>query len=192
MTARQDVTRLLLDVGEGKRDAFDKLLSAVYPELEKIAAARLRDQYAGQTLNATDLLHEAYLKMVRYQEVDWKGRAHFFGSAAGTMRRILIDRARAKSAGKRSFDRVTLIGSDGVGVDAPMSGELTTEQLLDLDDALQRLTEHRPRWVKIIECRYFAGMTIEETALVTGVSHATVSSDWQLARAWLQNELAGG
>ena len=191
--AQEDVTQLLNELSSGRRDAFDQLLVKVYPELKQIANARLRDQHKAQTLNPTGLVHEAYLRMVRYQDVDWKGRAHFFGAVANTMRRVLIDRARAKSAEKRNADRVTLVGP---GADeseyefAPGgSGGLTMEQMLELDDALNRLAEHRPRWVKMIECRYFAGLTIEETAEVLGVSHGTVSNDWQVARAWLHREL---
>ena len=191
--AQEDVTQLLNELSSGRRDAFDQLLVKVYPELKQIANARLRDQHKAQTLNPTGLVHEAYLRMVRYQDVDWKGRAHFFGAVANTMRRVLIDRARAKSAEKRNADRVALVGP---GADeseyefAPGgSGGLTMEQMLELDDALNRLAEHRPRWVKMIECRYFAGLTIEETAEVLGVSHGTVSNDWQVARAWLHREL---
>lgn len=189
MNADDDVTVMLQSISSGKREAFDRLLAVVYPELKQIANARMRDQYSGQTLSPTGLLHEAYLKMVRYQEVDWKGRAHFFGAAAGTMRRILIDRARAKATDKRSFERVTLVGGEGEAADVSLGGDLSSEQLLELDEALTRLAAQRPRWVKMIECRYFAGLTIQETALVLDVSHGTVSNDWQLARAWLHREL---
>ncbi|MCB0720121.1 MAG: sigma-70 family RNA polymerase sigma factor [Bacteroidetes bacterium] len=190
MASGGDITQLLQDVTAGDRGAFDHLLSAVYPDLKRIAQVRVNDQYSGQTLSSTALVHEAYLKLVRYQEVDWRGRAHFFGAAASTMRRILIDRARAKSTDKRSGEMVTLLGSDE-SVDDLTRATLSDEQLLDLDDALARLEAHRPRWVKLIECRYFAGLTIVETAEVLGVSHATVSNDWQLARAWLHRELSG-
>lgn len=193
--ANEDVTRLLEDVSAGREDAFDRLLARVYPELKQIANARIRDQHKAQTLNPTGLVHEAYLRMVRYQDVDWKGRAHFFGAAASTMRRVLIDRARAKAADKRSGERVTLVGP-GDDPDAQFvpggNAGLSMEQLIELDDALQRLASIRPRWVRMIECRYFAGLTIEETAEVLGVSHGTVSNDWQMARAWLHREMNTG
>jgi RNA polymerase sigma factor (TIGR02999 family) len=191
--AEEDVTQLLQEIGAGKREAFDRLLAQVYPELKQIANARLRDQHKAQTLNPTGLVHEAYLRMVPYQDVDWKGRAHFFGAVANTMRRILIDRARAKTAEKRNADRITLVGPGGDEADLDFahggSGGLSMEQMIELDDALARLAELRPRWVRMIECRYFAGLTIEETAEVLGVSHGTVSNDWQVARAWLHREL---
>lgn len=193
--ANEDVTRLLMDVSAGREDAFDRLLARVYPELKQIANARIRDQHKAQTLNPTGLVHEAYLRMVRYQDVDWKGRAHFFGAAASTMRRVLIDRARAKAADKRSGDRVTLVGPGDDAEEQFVPGGnagLSMEQLLELDDALQRLSTIRPRWVRMIECRYFAGLTIEETAEVLGVSHGTVSNDWQMARAWLHREMNTG
>ncbi len=190
---QEDVTHLLKELGDGNRVAFDRLLARVYPELKQIANARLRDQHSAQTLNPTGLVHEAYIRMVRYQDVDWRGRAHFFGAVAGTMRRVLIDRARAKSADKRSGDRVTLVGPGEDDAEfefaSGASTGLTMEELLELDDALERLSAHRPRWVKMIECRYFAGLTIDETAEVLGVSKGTVSNDWQVARAWLHREL---
>ena len=179
-----DITQLLLDV-EAKRDnAFDKLLQVVYPALRDIASARLRDQAKNITLQSTDLVHEAYLKLVRYQDVKWKGRTHFFGAAAQTMRRILVDHARSKAANKRSGEQV---GLTMAGAKAAVS----IDKLIEIDDALQRLEEIRPRWVKVVECRYFSGLNIEETAEFLGISHGTVSNDWRMARAWLKRELEG-
>ena len=180
-----DVTRLLEHVEAGQDGAFDRLLAAVYPELRRMARARLRDQRDGHTLNPTDLVHEAYLRLVRYQDVSWKGRAHFFGAAARTMRRVLVDYARRKSAGKRKGEHVSLTDAGAAaGVD------LSLDELLAIDDALERLAAERPRWVRVVECRYFAGLSIEETAEAVGVSHGTVSNDWAMARAWLRRELA--
>ena len=179
-----DVTQLLLDLEGGKREAFDRLLAQVYPALRQIARARLREGRAGDTLGTTGLVHEAYLKLVRYQDVSWKGRAHFFGAAAQTMRRILVDHARAKASQKR---RGQLVGLTDAGAEAAVS----MEQLIEIDDALKRLEAQRPRWVRVIECRYFAGLNIEETAEVLGISHGTVSNDWRAARAWLRRELEG-
>lgn len=179
----EDVTKLLLDLEDGRREAFDRLLQQVYPDLHEIAHAKLRSQRADHTLNTTDLVHEAYLRLVRYQEVSWKGRAHFFGAAAQTMRRILIDHARAKRAQKRRGKQVSLaqIGE--------AASDVSLDRLIEIDDALKRLALQRPRWVRVVECRYFAGLTIEETAEALGISHGTVSNDWRMARAWLRREL---
>jgi RNA polymerase sigma factor (TIGR02999 family) len=177
-----DVTQLLMAVENGQRGAFDQLLGKVYPALRVMARAKLRSFNVGETLNATSLVHEAYLKLVRYQEVSWKGRAHFFGAAAQTMRRILVDHARARAAQKRSGEQVSL-------TQAGAAVQVTMHQLIEIDDALRRLEAQRPRWVRVIECRYFAGLNIKETAEVLGISHGTVSNDWHLARAWLKREL---
>ena len=181
--ADPDITRLLQDLESGRRDAFDRLLAKVYPALRDLAHAKLRGQRAGLTLNTTGLVHEAYLRMVRYQDIGWQGRAHFFGAAAQTMRRILIDYARSKSAQKRQGEHVTLM-------EGRTPNAVSMDQLLEIDDALKRLAAERPRWVQVVECRYFAGLTIEETAEVLGISHGTVSNDWRLARAWLKRELS--
>lgn len=178
-----DVTRLLEDVESGKPEAFERLLKEVYPALREMARGKMRDQRADHTLNPTGLVHEAYLKLVRYQDVTWKGRAHFFGAAAQTMRRILVDHARKKSADKRQGEHVSLTQGEG------QQQDVSLEQLLDIDEALERLAEIRPRWVRVVECRYFAGLNIEETADALDISHGTVSNDWQMARAWLQREL---
>lgn len=183
--AEADVTLLLEDVEAGRPGAFDRLLVQVYPALRQMAHAKLRDQRDGHTLNPTGLVHEAYLRLVRYQNVSWKGRAHFFGAAAQTMRRILVDHARKKSAEKRKGEHVSLTQAGGG------AAEVSFDQLLEIDQALERLAEERPRWVRVVECRYFAGLNIEETAEALGVSHGTVSNDWRLARAWLQRELSG-
>lgn len=179
-----ELTQLILALEEGEREAFDRVLERVYPDLRAIAHARMRDQRAGHTLNTTGLVHEAYLKLVRYQDVSWKGRAHFFGAAARTMRRILVDHARARDAQKRKGEHVTLSQAGGVEED------MSLDQLIELDDALTRLAEERPRWARVVECRYFAGLTIEETAEVLGISHGTVSNDWRMARAWLKRILS--
>lgn len=179
-----DVTRLLQELQNGDRSAFDRLLEAVYPALRQMARARMREQRDGHTLNPTGLVHEAYLRLVRYPDVEWEGRAHFFGAAAQTMRRILVDHARAKSADKRKGEHVTIAPDENEPVSTPEA------DVLEIDDALRRLAEERPRWVQVVECRYFAGLSIEETAEALGISHGTVSNDWRMARAWLQRELA--
>lgn len=179
-----DVTRLLEDVDAGHDGAFDRLLAEVYPALREMARAKLRDQREGHTLNPTGLVHEAYLRLVRYPDVNWKGRAHFFGAAAQTMRRVLVDHARKKSAARRKGEHVSLTQAG-----ASTEGEVALDEVLSIDDALTRMAEERPRWVRVVECRYFAGLTLDETAEALRVSHATVSNDWRLARAWLHREL---
>lgn len=181
--APADVTQLLIQLDNGDREAFDHLIALVYPSLQQIARAQLRGRRAGETVNTTGLVHEAYLKLVRYEDVTWKGRAHFFGAAAQTMRRILIDFARARLADKREGERVTVTLS---GIESNIS----LERLIEIDDALERMNVIRPRWVKIVESRYFAGLSIQETAEVLGISHGTVSNDWRMARAWLLRELS--
>lgn len=178
-----EITRMLQALDGGDRAAFDRLLAAVYPELRQMARARMRSQRDGHTLNPTGLVHEAYLRLVRYQDVEWQGRAHFFGAAAQTMRRVLVDHARAKATDKRKGEHVTIVTDENEPADA------TGPDVLEIDDALTRLAEERPRWVRVVECRYFAGLTIEETAEALGISHGTVSNDWRLARAWLKREL---
>ena len=181
-----DLTVLLQDLEAGRDGSFDRLLVEVYPALREMARAKLRDQRAGHTLNPTGLVHEAYLRLVRYQDVSWKGRAHFFGAAARTMRRVLVDHARRKSTEKRRGEHVSLTQAGA----ADQPADVSLDELLAIDEALARLAAERPRWVRVVECRYFAGLTLEETAEALGVSHATVSNDWRMARAWLHRALA--
>jgi len=181
-TSSEDITQLLANVEEGRHESFDRLLEVVYPSLKQIAHAKLRNERS-ETLNTTGLVHEAYLKLVRYPDVKWRGRVHFFGAAAQTMRRILVDHARARSAAKREGEHVSLTY-------AMPTQDATPEMLIEIDDALKRLEQERPRWVRVIECRYFGGLSIEETAEALGISHGTVSNDWRMARAWLQRELS--
>lgn len=180
-----DVTRLIADLEGGSTEVFDELIDRVYPDLREIAHAKLRRQRAGHTLHTVDLVHEAYLRLVRYQDVSWKGRAHFFGAAAQAMRRVLIDYARFKNARKRKGEHVTLSEARG-------SEALSLEELIELDDALSRLAEQHPRWARVVECRYFTGLTIEETAEALRISHGTVSNDWRMARAWLRRAMYDG
>ena len=168
--------------GGGKREVFDQLLVKVYDELRVLAKAKLRSERADHTLNTTGLVHEAYLRLVDYQKMSWQNRAHFFGAAARAMRNILVDHARSKSRLKRKGRKVGL-------TEAGAFAEVSLERLLELDDALERLGKLSERFVRVVECRYFAGLTVEETAEALGVSHTTVSKDWHLARAWLQREL---
>ena len=183
--AAPEVTRLLLDLEAGDRSVFDDLLGRVYDELRVMAQAQLRNERADHTLNATGLVHEAYLKLVDQRVMNWKNRAHFFGAAANAMRRILVDHARSKSTKKRSGQRVSLTNAG----EAEQALETSLETVVAIDQALDRLGAINGRLVQVVEARYFAGLTIKETAEALGISHATVSDDWRLARAWLQREL---
>lgn len=184
--AHIDVTRLLEEVQAGDRQAFDVLLARVYDELRGLAHAQLHRERSDHTLSATDLVHEAYLRLSEHRAMEWKNRAHFFGTAAHAMRRILIDYARSKQAKKRAGQRVSLTLAEG----REGGRDVTLARLLEIEDALDGLGKLNERWVRVVECRYFGGLTIEETAAVLGVSDVTVSKDWRMARAWLQRELA--
>jgi RNA polymerase sigma factor (TIGR02999 family) len=180
-----EVTRLLVDLTGGNRDAVDQLLPLVYDELRRIAGGHLRGERVGHTLQATALVHEAYMKLVDQREVNWQNRAHFFGVAAQLMRRILIDYARSKQTGKRGggFQRAELD-------EALMVGAERGSELLALDTALEALAQVDPQQAKIVELRFFGGLTVEETAEVIGISPATVKRDWSMAKAWLHREMA--
>jgi RNA polymerase sigma factor (TIGR02999 family) len=186
MASTGDVTRILHQLETGDRSGFDDLLARVYNELRVLARAQLRDERADHTLAPTELAHEAYLRLVDHREMNWANRAHFFGAAARAMRRVLIDHARAKSAQKRKGEHVTLssLGADEKPRTMPI------ETVLAIDHALQRLEATDERLVRVVEARFFAGLTIRETAEALGISHATVSEDWRLARAWLKRALS--
>lgn len=186
MPRTHDITHLLRDLETGDRSGFDHLLARVYDELRVMARAQLRGERAGHTLDTIDLVHEAYLKLVDHRQMNWKNRAHFFGSAARAMRRVLVDHARAKNAQKRKGIHVTLTG---LGADEQPQ-EASFETVLAIDQALDRLETINERLVRVVEARYFAGLTIKETAAALDISHATVSEDWRLARAWLKKELS--
>ncbi len=181
-----DLTRLLHGLEQGDRSGFDALLARVYDELRVLARSQLQNERADHTLATTDLVHEAYLRLVDHRQMSWKNRAHFFGAAAQAMRRVLIDYARAKAAQKRKGQHVTL---SGLGADE-RPHQVSFEHLIAIDQALEKLKKMDERMVRVVEARYFAGLTIEETAEALGVSHATVSEDWRLARAWLKKELS--
>jgi RNA polymerase sigma factor (TIGR02999 family) len=178
-----DVTALLRAWSEGDRAALDHLLPVVYRELHRQAEGFMRAQPVGHTLQATALVHEAYMRLVNREQVDWNSRAHFFGVAARAMRSILVDHARARRAAKRGggADQLTLGNLEDTG------GQEV--EVLELDDALKRLAELDPRKGSLVELRYFGGLSIEEAAEVLGVSPATVKREWRTARAWLRREL---
>jgi RNA polymerase sigma factor (TIGR02999 family) len=183
--SRSDVTQLLHRVSGGDRAAVDALIEAVYGELRRLASGHLRQERSGHTLSATALVHEAWIRLAD-QHQPWQGRAHFFGAASQAMRRILIDYARARSTGKRKGERVSL-----TAVDDELKTEPTFDELLVIDTALDELSQVNDRLVRVVECRYFGGLTIPETAEALGVSHTTVSEDWRFARAFLHRALGG-
>jgi RNA polymerase sigma factor (TIGR02999 family) len=183
------VTEVLEEARAGKTARIGELVEALYPELHRVAAAYMRRERPGQTIQATALVNEAYLRLVHERHVSWQNRAHFCAIAANTMRQILVERARARHAAKRGggAQHVTLV--DAVA-GAPSPAE--DVDVLALDAALERLAALDPARARLVELRYFGGLTIEETAEVLGSSPATVKRSWALARAWLRRELAGG
>lgn len=189
-----DATRLLLDWSGGDRSALERLMPLVYDELRALASRSLRNERSGHTLQGTALVHEAYLRLVDQRRVQWRDRAHFFGVAARLMRRILVDHARRHGAAKRGRGKVGslehLKSAGGIASaigGAPVGGM----DVMMLDDALERLAARHPRPERVVELRFFGGLTIEEAAEVLGVSPATVKNDWSFARAWLYRELQG-
>ncbi|MEM6337150.1 MAG: sigma-70 family RNA polymerase sigma factor [Bacteroidota bacterium] len=165
-------------------DSLDDLMPEVYEELRQLAQAQLRYERRDHTLNTTALVHEAYMKMSAQRRVDWNNRAQFLGVASRAMRRILVDHARKRRALKRGGDKVVALDESGNVV-----AEARTEDLVALDEALERLASFDPRQSRVVECRFFGGLNIEETAAVLGVSSATVKREWAVARAWLYREL---
>jgi RNA polymerase sigma factor (TIGR02999 family) len=179
------VTALLQAWAQGDRSALDALLPVVYGELHRQAERYMRGQPAGHTLQATALVNEAFLRLVDQTKVEWRSRAHFFGVAAKAMRSILIDHARGRQAAKRGAGatRLTLDTARDIAEAAPVV------DVLDLDEALQRFAEFDPDKARLVELRYFGGLSIEEAAEVLEVSPATVKRQWHTARAWLRREL---
>ena len=188
---RGQVTRILDDLqGANRQEVFERLLPLVYDELRLVARARLSHERQGHTLQATALVHEAYIRLLSGDAPPWNDRAHFFRAAAEAMRRILIDHARGRQRGKRGGDwlRVTLTGLAG----SPLGTDLDPTQLLALHAALEKLAQLDERQARVVELRFFAGMPLEEVAQALGISEATVKRDWALARAWLLKELGEG
>jgi RNA polymerase sigma factor (TIGR02999 family) len=181
-----DVTQLLLDWSSGSQEARDQLIPAVYRELRQLATRYLRRERADHTLQPTALVHEAYLKLINQKSVRWQNRAHFFGIAAQLMRRILVDHARSHGAHKRGSGVPALSLSD----EAASVGQRQVD-LLEVDVALERLAAIDPRQERLVELRFFGGLTIEETAEVLGLSPSSVKREWALAKAWLYRELEG-
>ena len=180
----QDVTQLLIQLTDGNRAVLDELLPLIYTELRSLAANYLRRERASHTLQPTALVHEAYLRLVNQTQVRWQNRAHFFGVAAQMMRRILVDHARHAHAEKRGSDATKISLDENIDV----SGERAAE-LVALDDALKALAAIDEQKSRIVELRFFGGLSVEETAEVLGVSAPTVKRQWRMAKAWLYGQV---
>lgn len=185
MPADTSITTVLGRVRNGDPGALDQLLPLVYDELRALAGAQLRNERTGHTLGATALVHEAYLRLVAREQLDVKDRSHFFAVAAQSMRRVLVDHARARKRQKRGLGQVALPLEAVEG----LVGEAAADELIALDEALDRLAAASPRAAQVVERRFFAGLTLEETAESLGTSLKTVQRDWLVARAWLRKEM---
>ena len=186
-----EVTRLLNDAASGDQVAFDRVFEVVYDELHRLAR-HVRRGKASETLNTTALIHEAYIHLLPSAGLGWEGRSHFMGVAARAMRQVLVRAAEKRTAAKRGGGQRPTGLDDGLVADAAGSGGaggLEPERVVALDEALHRLEERSPRQARTVECRFFAGMSVEETAQALAVSEPTVKRDWRVARAWLAKEL---
>jgi RNA polymerase sigma factor (TIGR02999 family) len=181
-----DVTLLLLEWNRGDPGAREKLIPLVYRELRRLAGRSLRGERADHTLQPTALVHEAYLKLVDQRRVRWRNRAHFFAVASALMRRILVDHARRRKAQKRGAGVARVSADETAAV--PWARDV---DVLDLDEALTELSDLDPGQGRVVELRFFGGLSIDETAEATGRSKATVNRDWSMAKAWLHDRLVG-
>ena len=187
MCPKEDVTKLLRDLSVGKTEAGEKLLPLVYEELRSLAAYYMRNERPGHTLQTTALVHEAYLRLCGGMDMDWESKAHFLGIAANTMRRILIDYARKRNREKKgggwkreSLDKVeAFIGEPSM-------------DLIALNQAMEHLSEIDPTMVRVVELKFFGGLTVEETAKVLSISPRTVKNEWRTAKAWLRHHMSKG
>jgi RNA polymerase sigma factor (TIGR02999 family) len=182
----QEISVILKDWSGGNRASADVLLTLVYDALRKIAGKYLRKERSGHTLQPTALVHEAYMKMIDISDINWQDRAHFFAVSANVMRHILVDHARAKLADKRGGDSERIALEDAIS----LSNEPNVD-LLAVDEALNELAGFDEQQSRIVELRFFGGLTIEETAHVVGISPATVKREWAMAKAWLHRKLSG-
>ena len=184
-TTRENITKLLIDFGKGDRAALDEMLPLVYSELKRLASYYLSRERTGHTLQTTALVHEAYMRLVDQQNVNWKNRAQFLGVAAEMMRRILVNHARDRAAAKRGG------GAKRVSLSLADVGGETDIDLIALDQALTEFAALDARKSRIVELKFFGGLTIEEIGEVMGISHGTVERELMLARAWLYRALSG-
>jgi RNA polymerase sigma factor (TIGR02999 family) len=186
MSDQPNITELLVGYGRGDKESLDQLMPIVYDELRRQAARYLRHERPGNTLQTTALIHEAYVRLVDQRNVQWQNRAHFFGIAAQLMRRILVDHARTKKRAKRGGSDIRV----SLG-DATVAVKGQDLDVVALDEALERLAQIDAQQSRVVELRFFSGLTVEETAEVMGISNATVKRDWSMAKAWLHRELSG-
>ena len=181
---RSQITTLLKAHASGDNEAMEQLMPLVYSEMRRMAHGRLIGERPDHTYSATALVHEAYLKLVDFDRVDWKNRNHFFGIASQIMRNILVDYATKQKAQKRGGDRDRItLGEEHI------KKEINLADIISIDHALTKLVELDERQARVVECRFFGGLTIQETADTLGISKPTVSRDWKVARAWLNREL---
>ena len=184
MTSPQNVTEMLNDWRNGDQEALDRLIPVVYDELRRQAAAYLRRERPGHTLESAALIHEAYLRLINQQNIEWKNRAHFYAIAARLMRQILVDHARKRQAAKRGGSDIKVPLEEAMAVSPGRNVDLVA-----LDEALTRLAEIDPQQCSIVELRYFSQLSVDETAEVLGVSSRTVKRDWNVAKAWLKQQI---
>jgi RNA polymerase sigma factor (TIGR02999 family) len=182
--AQVDITALLSELTQGNREAAEKLIPLIYDELKRLARGYMRRERADHTLQTTALVHEAYLKLIRQKVANWQSRAHFFGIAAQLMRRILVDYARGHLREKRGGAKIVLPLDEALVFSPEHS-----EELVKLDEALERLSKLDARQGRIVELRFFGGLSVEETSQLLDVSPKTVKRDWAVAKAWLHGEL---
>jgi RNA polymerase sigma factor (TIGR02999 family) len=182
----KDVTQLLVDWGNGDRDALEELTPLVYDELRRLAARYMRRESPGHTLQPSALVNEAFMRLVDQRDVRWQNRAHFFGVAAQLMRRVLVDCARKRASEKRGGGALRVSVSEAAGVARQAS------EMIALDRALSDLSEMDPRKGRIVEMKFFGGLTTEEVASVLGVTPRTVEREWRAAKAWLHRAVDGG
>lgn len=186
-SVRTSITALLSETHDEGEAAMERLLPFIYEELREMAHRQLVGEHGARTLQTTGLVHEAYLRLVDDTRVTKKGRAYFFAAASRTMRRILVDQARKRNAGKRGDGQAPVTLED-----AEIAIDQFAGNLIDIDQALEELAKLNPRQAKVIECRFFGGLGVEETANALGISVRTARNDWTLARAWLHRRLASG
>lgn len=187
MSPEPDITQLLVAWTDGDQAAFDRLAPVVHQHLHRLAAHYMAGERPGHVLQTTALVNEAYVKLVDWKEVRWQNRAHFFGLAAHAMRRILVDAARTRRRAKRGGGDLQVSLSDAADLDLAVAA---SADLVALDDALTTLQALHPRHSRVVELRFFGGLSLEETAHVLHVSVGTVRRDWNLAKAWLHRELS--
>jgi RNA polymerase sigma factor (TIGR02999 family) len=183
----KQVTELLIEWREGDEAALGRLMPLVYEELRRMAARYMRGEREGHTLQASALVNEAYLRLADHRNMQWQGRAHFFGVAAQAMRRVLVDHARTRDSGKRGGGQQQVVLED-----AALAAVEPEADLVALDEALRELARLSERKARVVELRYFGGLSVEEAAEVLGVAPVTVMRDWRIAKMWLLRELSNG